>query len=70
MYNVILRRVCETILAVEKQCLLHVLSVCFCVCVCVYVSSRERECVALVINQAKRMRHVTLSSVMACLALP
>ena len=34
-----------------------------CVCVCVYV------CVALIIQYAKRMRHIILSSV-ACLAIP
>jgi len=35
MYNVILRCVLATIVAVEKQCLLHI--VCVCVCVCVFV---------------------------------
>ena len=33
-YNVTVRRVCATIVAVEKQWVLHNLSVCVCVCVC------------------------------------
>jgi hypothetical protein len=58
-YNVILRRVCVTMLAVEEQQVLHILSVCVCVCVCV----------AVVIQHVKSMRHIILSSV-ACFALP
>ena len=58
-YNVTLRRVRSTIVAVEKQ-------VCVCVCVCVFVCVRERT---LVTQHAKRMRHIILSSV-ACPAVP
>jgi hypothetical protein len=47
-YNVILRRVRETIVAVQKQKLLHILSV---------------ESVALVIQHAKSMSSSILSSV-------
>jgi hypothetical protein len=50
--NVTLRRVRVTVVAVEKQYVLNILSV----------------SVALVIQHAKRMRHVVLPSV-ACLAL-
>jgi hypothetical protein len=49
-YNIILRRVRETIFAVEKQEVLHMR-----VCVCVWA--------ALVIQHAKRMRNIILSRV-------
>jgi hypothetical protein len=52
-----LRRVRVTIVAVEKQNVLHILSVCVCVCVCV----------VLVTQHVQRMRSIILSSV-ACLA--
>ena len=51
-YNIILRRVLATIMALEKQRVLHVMSVCVCVCVCV--------CVALVIQHVMRMRHIVI----------
>jgi len=38
MYNVTMRHVRVTILAVEKQYELNIMSVCVCVCVCVCVS--------------------------------
>ena len=53
-----LRRVPATIVAVEKQCVIHILSVCVCVCVSV----------ALGIQHAMRMRHSVVSSVV-CRAL-
>jgi hypothetical protein len=55
-YNVIVRRVCGTVVAWSKSKYLL-----FCVCVCV--------CVALVIQRAKRMCRIILSAV-ACLAAP
>jgi hypothetical protein len=53
-YNVTMRRVRITIVAVEKHSVLNI------VCVCT---------TALVIRHAKRLRHVLVSPV-ACLALP
>jgi hypothetical protein len=47
---------------VEKQSVLHMLSVCVCVCVCVCV-------VALGTQHAMSMRRIIMSSV-ACLTLP
>jgi hypothetical protein len=54
MYNVIFRRICVTIVAVEKQNVLNILSVCS---------------VALFIQHAERMRRIIMSS-LACLTLP
>jgi predicted exporter len=59
-YKVTLRSVRITIVAVEKQYVLNILSLSVCVCVCV---------LALVIRYAKRMRRIILPSV-ACLGLP
>jgi len=50
MYNVTLRRVRATIVAVEKQYVLH--NLCVCVCVCVFV--------ALDIQHAMRMCHIVI----------
>jgi hypothetical protein len=44
------RRFPETIVVVEKQYVIHILSVCVCVCVCVSCVS-----VALVVRHAKRV---------------
>jgi hypothetical protein len=52
-YNIIVRGICKPLLGVEKQRLLYILSV----------------SVALVIQHAKCMQHILLSSV-ACPALP
>ena len=54
VYNVTLRRVRVTVVAVEKQNVLHILSVCV--------------CVVLVTQHVKRMRNIILSSV-ACPAV-
>jgi hypothetical protein len=51
-YNITLRRIRTTIIVVEKQWVLHNLSVCVCVCVCVFV--------ALIIQHAFRMRYTVI----------
>jgi len=56
VYNVTLRPVCATVVAVEKHLVLHNLCVCVCVCVCVYVC----VFVALSIQRAMRMRHIVI----------
>ena len=66
-YNVTLRRLRETIIAVEKQSVLNI-SVCVCArawvhaCACVCVSGRVRACarVSLLTWHAKRMRYVVI----------
>jgi hypothetical protein len=50
MYNLTQRHVRVTIVAAEKQEVLHILCVCFCVCV------------ALGIQHAMRMRHIVVYS--------
>ena len=52
MYNVTMRGLCETIAAVEKQSVLHILSVCVCVCVCVFVD--------LGTQHVMHMRHIAI----------
>ena len=52
-YNLTLRRVLATIVAVEKQYVLYILIVCVCVCVCVcvlypFVSSMQCACVIFI----------------------
>ena len=51
-YNVTLRRVRRTIVAVARQWVLHNVSVCVCVCVCVFV--------AFDIQHAMRMDHIVI----------
>ena len=34
MYNITFSHICETIVTMEEQQVLHILSVCVCVCVC------------------------------------
>jgi hypothetical protein len=65
-----------TIVHVGKKYLLYILCVCACACVraCVCACVGARVCVracilALIIQHAKRMRHIRLSPV-ACLAVP
>ena len=53
-----MRRVHETSVAVQKKYILHILCVCVCVCVSV----------ALVIQHAKPMRRIVLSSVVSLAA--
>jgi hypothetical protein len=55
MREVSLRRVYETIVAVEKQWVLHIFSVCVCVCVCVALVNHH--------TSTKHMRLITSSSV-------
>jgi hypothetical protein len=50
MYNVVLRRCRETVVAMVKQLVLHILSVCVCVCVCA----------VLVVQHSNRMRHIVI----------
>ena len=49
-YNVTLRRVRAATVGVEKQWVLHIVSVCVCVCVCLYLS----------IQHAMRMRRIVI----------
>jgi len=59
--KVILSRVRVTIVAVQKQDVLHILNIYVCVCVCVCVCVRARA--ALVVQHTKRMRCVVSLSV-------
>jgi hypothetical protein len=65
-YNVILRRVYETIVAMEKLC---VLLTSLCVCMCAQARASKCSCVrarvALHSQHAKRMRRIRLSSVVS-----
>jgi hypothetical protein len=63
-----LRRVGVTIVAMENKRILHILSMFVCVCVCVCVCVSVCLSVALVIQHAKRMRRIILSSAV-CLAV-
>ena len=61
-FTVTMRRVGATIVVVEKEQGLRILSVCVCVfvCVCAYV------CVAFVTQHAIRMRHIAICDLPHC----